>query len=223
MRGRIGVITGLASESRRLRRTQTQDLDIRCAGASAKAAGDLARAFIEEGAAAIIVCGIGGGLADGLAGGTLVVADAVLDTGAARHACDADLRDSLLAMLDGSVRGDILGLDAPACTPAEKRRLRARTGALVCDMESHGVARAAASAGVPFCVVRAVADPLARAVPDWLAGAIGDDGRARLGWIVRGLVRRPGDLGALWALKRDAALALDGLGRVAPVLGGLRG
>jgi nucleoside phosphorylase len=48
---------------------------------------------------------------------------------------------------------------------AGKRALRAETGALAVDMESHVAARVAARRGLPFAVVRVISDSADEALP----------------------------------------------------------
>jgi hypothetical protein len=111
--------------------------------------------------------------------------------------------------------GAILGLDRMVLSTAEKAALHARTGAVAVDMESHRVAVAAAAAGLPVLAVRAIGDPAGRALPALAARALGEDGRPRIGPVVAGLLRRPGDLAALLRVRRDTEAALAALAGVA--------
>jgi hypothetical protein len=89
-------------------------------------------------------------------------------------------------------------------------------------MESHHLARAALTARRPFAALRAVSDPVDRALPPLAADALGPDGRPRTGAVLAGLARRPGQLPALLAAARDSAAALAALRRFAGA-GGLAG
>jgi adenosylhomocysteine nucleosidase len=92
----------------------------------------------------LVSFGVAGGLDPALRPGTLVVSDA----GWAGRL--------------GAVHGRVIGVDAPICTIAAKKRLQ---GAVV-DMESHVVERVAHQASLGFVAVRAVLDPAERAVPE---------------------------------------------------------
>jgi hypothetical protein len=84
-------------------------------------------------------------------------------------------------------------------------------------MESHGVGAAAAAAGLPFIVVRAVADPARRALPPAALAGIGQDGRRRPLAVLLRLALRPLDIGDVLRLAGDSRAALRSLGRVASV------
>ena len=100
-------------------------------------------------------------------------------------------------------------------TTAEKAALFQRTSAVAVDMESHRVARVAAEAGLPALAIRAIGDPAGRALPELAVRALGEDGRPRIGPVVAGLLRKPGDLAALLRVKRDTDAALATLANVA--------
>jgi adenosylhomocysteine nucleosidase len=95
-------------------------------------------------------------------------------------------------------------------------------GALALDMESHVVAREARVAGLPFLVLRAVADPAGRDLPPAARVGLDCDGRPQLRRVMGSLLAGPRQLPALIAVARDAARALTALRRAAPVLAGVR-
>ncbi len=105
---------------------------------------------------------------------------------------------SLAALGLAADEGDLLGLAAIAVTSTEKAKLRAQSGAAAIDLESHIVAAAAARAGRPFLVLRAICDPADFALPP--AASVGLDAagprRARACASVAA-ARRPGQMGAL--------------------------
>ena len=63
------------------------------------------------------------------------------------------------------VRGEILSTDRVAVTAAEKRELRANTGAVAIEMEAAAVAGQAAEWGLPFRCIRVVSDTAADNLP----------------------------------------------------------
>jgi len=131
------------------------------------------------------------------------------------------LRRSEGQALPGGLRlfvGRVAGSDAALTTPDNKRRLAVVTGAIAVDMESHGVAAAAQAAGVPFLVLRAVADPAGRPVPPLAMAGLGADGRMRPWPVVAALARRPGAVPALLRLAGDTRRGLTALRRAAALV-----
>ena len=96
--------------------------------------------------------------------------------------------------------------DHVVTNPAAKAELAQRSGAAAVDMESSGLARAAAEAGLPFIVVRVVADSADDALPDDVESLVTDDGRTRY----RGLasvLTSPRQIGLLVRLARNSGRA----------------
>ncbi len=228
---RLGVITGLAQEA--------DCLDVFPAGGRppvgiaaarpAKAAA-LAGEMISNGCKALLSFGMAGGLNPDLKAGDVVFASSVkAPDGTVFETSRPWLETVRAAIGEGGGEGEgvtvaaIAGSDRVIATPAAKRALAEETRAAAVDMESHAVAAAAEDAGVPFLAIRAVADPVDRAIPAWVLGKISDGGRPRTGAILAGLALRPWGLAALIGLKGDSDRALRSLrgvvGRLGPSFG----
>ncbi|HZK98752.1 MAG TPA: hypothetical protein VFC47_02540 [Caulobacteraceae bacterium] len=177
----------------------------------------LARGLERPGAAALSF-GICGGLDPELKPGDLVVGRAVAN-GETRLAADPAWSDALAALLPGASRDDVLGQDAMVAGAEAKTDLRLGTGAAVVDMESHVVARLAAQAGRPFAVLRAVADGAGHALPRAAQVGLKENGDADVGAVLRALLARPGDLGALIRTARGAGAAFRALAHARHLLG----
>lgn len=220
---RLGVITGLDSEAECLAAIEAADRPaVRAAGASPARAAMHARGLLQAGCAALLSFGVAGGLDPALVPGAVIVADSIIAPGGERLAGSPAWAERVADALSGHLearRGAIAGADRVVATPAAKRALFEATGAVATDMESHGVAAAAAAAGVPFLAIRAVADPAARAVPGWLLGAISDDGSVDPRAILKPLLMRPWMVWALIGLAREQGRALGSLSRVAVLCG----
>lgn len=106
---------------------------------------------------------------------------------------------------------DLAGSDRIVSDASEKRDLFARTCAAVVDMESHVVAAAAARHGLPFTVLRAVADTSERSVPPAARIAMLPGGGVDLGQVLTSLARAPGQLHQLIAIAIDTRRALVAL------------
>jgi hypothetical protein len=114
--------------------------------------------------------------------------------------------------------GAVAASATAVCSAADKSAQRAKTGALVVDMESGAVAVAAAEAGLPFVALRVVADPADAAVPAWIMPALDEKGEPRMGAFLAALARHPLDLFRLIALAFHSRKALARLGGVAASL-----
>jgi hypothetical protein len=78
-------------------------------------------------------------------------------------------------------------------------------------MESVVVARSAAALGIPFVVLRAIADPAARELPPAALLPLGEDGNPALGPVLASVLRRPKQLPNLLTVAREARQALQAL------------
>jgi adenosylhomocysteine nucleosidase len=114
---------------------------------------------------------------------------------------------------------DIAGVGAPVADAAAKAALFAATGAAAVDMESAVVARAAQRHGLPFAILRVIADPAHRPLPGAALVAMGADGEVDLLAVLRALIREPRQLPALIRLARDSRGAFAALGRARSALG----
>ncbi len=192
-------MTGLVAEAKLLR-----DGGFLVAVGGGEPAGALlaAQRLIGEGAAMLVSFGLCGGLLPGLKPGAVLVPYAVVE-GAVTYKCNM----ALLAYLGGGTGGKILAAPRMTVSVADKAGLYRHYGAAAVDLESGAVARAASAQGLPFAVLRAVADPAGRALPPAAVTALDEDGNIRLPRVVLSLLRHPAQLPGLMALGKDAALA----------------
>jgi adenosylhomocysteine nucleosidase len=170
------------------------------------------------GARGIISFGVAGGLAPGLnAGGLLVAASVITATG--RYCSCPDWSRALLTALPFAQLGDIAGVDETIVSPAGKSALWNATGAAAVDMESHVAAKIAADYKLPFIALRAVLDPAHRAIPSSALAGTREDGVTDAGAVLKALVQRPHEWGAMIRLAQDARKANAVLVRSRKALG----
>lgn len=213
---RLGVVTGLIVEADCIARVAANRPEvvrplIYSAGGDGERARRGARNLIDAGAGGLMSFGLAGGLSPDLGPGAVVLAETIrtpdgqgIDTDPAwRARFDALAGDRIVLN-----HGAIAGVDEPVVSPADKGRLYGTTGALIVDMESHGIATVARDAGVPFLALRVVADPATRAVPIAALAGLGPDGERRPLRVLMGLMMRPWQVGACLSLARDSAQAL---------------
>lgn len=224
---RLGIVTGLTVEaagikaaSHDLPRDERPRLGV--AGGSAQRAAILSRQHLAAGVEGLVSFGMAGGLDESLRPGDIVVGTTVRGgTGDSLVETSAAWTRLIAEALAGTCRvhtGGIVGVDAPVATVAEKYALRSKTDALAVDMESHGIALAAAEADSPLLVIRAIADPVSRAIPAAALAGMGSGGRRRPLAVVGMLLRRPADIAAILRLSKDSAAALRSLSVAARIL-----
>jgi adenosylhomocysteine nucleosidase len=211
----LGILTGLAKEAEIARWISPL---VACSASDPARAAALARDLISQGATALLSFGIAGGLAPELATGDLVIGTAV-STGVAAYPCDPNLVARLATALPGAVHGDVWGGDVIVDTAAAKARLHRDSGAVIVDLESAAVAMAAAEAGLPFGVLRSVADLAAHGLPPAALVGLDAEGRPAIGPVLRALARSPGQLPALIRLGRQSSAAMAALLAAAGALG----
>lgn len=165
-----------------------------------------AERLLAAGAGALLSWGTAAGLDPILAPGALLLPAAVLAADGRAYPVHSGWRESLYRRLTlhCQVHSGLLA-ESPALLtdPQEKSVLFGRSGALAVDMESAAVGAAALAAGVPFVVVRAVADPAAAALPRAVADALTASGQVYGPRLLYALARRPADLVALARLARQ--------------------
>jgi hopanoid-associated phosphorylase len=157
----------------------------------------------------LISFGIAGGLAPHLRSGDVILSGEVI--GPDRSWCaNAAFREEIsnLARRIGAAEGPVLGAGAIVATERDKVQAWRHTGALAVDMESAIVARAAETSGIPFLVLRTIADPATRALPPAALIPLAQDGTPVLTRVLREVLRRPRQIAALFGLARETRQAL---------------
>lgn len=174
-----------------------------------------------DGATGVLSFGLCGGIDPALGPGNLVIGNRVR-AGDRDIAVDAEWLERLTRALPDVAVGGVAGADAIVGTSTAKAALRAETGAVATDMESHRAALAALEAGVPFAILRAVSDGATESLPLCAQMGFRSDGSVDIGAVVRGLMRRPTEFPALMRTARHAGKAMTALTEAANRLGAAR-
>jgi adenosylhomocysteine nucleosidase len=160
----------------------------------------------------LVSFGIAGGLAPGLASGTVIVSGEVISE---RQSWKVDPqhreRLSEFARSIHAVEGPVFGASSIIATQSEKQRVWAATGALAVDLESEIVARTATQLGIPFVVLRTVADTARRDLPPASLIPLAADGTPNHPRVFAAVLRRPFQLAALLSLAHETGRALSAL------------
>ena len=168
------------------------------------------REAVANGSQGIVSFGVAGGLDPDLVAGHCVIAATVL-TDKGRFMTSRRWSQRLMQAFPGARRGDIVGVEGPVASPAEKQALHRDTGALAVDTESDLAARVAAVHGLPFVAIRIVVDSVHRPLPPAALVSTHSDGQLDLCSILASLARQPAQLPDLVRLAYDARAARSAL------------
>ena len=235
---KLGLVVALASEARALLgagRWQQEpghtfrqisigggiDLIAVMAGVGPENALSAADWLISKGAVGLVNLGFAGGLLPGLQAGDLVVADQVACLDAYSQpepwVVSGDVANDCLSVITAAglsaQSGRVITSPRPIVTIEEKKHLHQHSLALVVDMESALVARAAREAGLPFLILRVVCDPAHQHVPRALSGCLDPVGRVRFGALCNKIMRHPALVVDLVRLGRQSARARRSLAK----------
>lgn len=175
-----------------------------------RAARDLCREFEPS---ALYGAGIAGALTPSLSAFDLIVARRVRDRAGEAPAPDAELLTRARSSGDPAA-GLLLTVDRPVVDRSQKAALAAALAGeepAAVDMESAGWARAAASHGVPYGVIRAISDTSAEQLPEFLSRCVGADGGIRRLAVAARALARPASIAALLAMRRRLAQGAEKL------------
>jgi adenosylhomocysteine nucleosidase len=159
----------------------------------------------------LVSFGVAGGLAPHLKPGNVILSADVI--GDDRRWRDRAFQRSAAALARriGAVSGPVLGSRDILATEEDKAHAWRKTGALAVDLESAIVARAAEAAGIPFLVLRTIADPARRELPPAALIPLAEDGTPAFSRVVAEVLRRPHQIAALFGLARETRQALMAL------------
>jgi hopanoid-associated phosphorylase len=166
--------------------------------------------------AAVISFGLAGGLHADHAPGRIAIGRDVVANGrrwSATPQVVSALERALKAAGHDHAVMSFAGVDEAVMLPAHKQALHAQTGAHAVDMESHAAAAYAETHGLPFGILRAICDPVTRALPPLATKALKPDGSMDYVSIATGLMRNPFQIPSLIATGRDANAAFEALRR----------
>ena len=172
----------------------------------------------------LVSFGIAGGLAPELEAGRVIVSGEVV-SGRHHWAVEPNFmrRLSEFARSIGAVEGPVLGASSILATQMEKTRAWVATRTLAVDLESEIVARTATALGIPFIVLRTIADTARRDLPPASLIPLSPDGEPHVFRVLASVLRRPFQLAGMIGLARETRIALSALIGPARALRGLVG
>jgi hopanoid-associated phosphorylase len=205
------IVTGLHREARI---AEGRGLTVVCSGSSPRQLREHMSGLDAASVRGIISFGVAGGLDPELRSGDVVIATEIV-TGETRWQALTPPEDSLASLQDARgpriVAAALAGSEDVVLGQANKAALRARTGAVAVDMESHIAAAYAMDNDLPFAAVRVISDPASRALPRLAMDALKPDGQVDVWKVLRGIARNPMAIPALVSAGRDFNRALRSL------------
>jgi nucleoside phosphorylase len=162
--------------------------------------------------------GCGGALGSGVVAGDVVVADSVVDATGRERSTSAEWREryhraSVAAGL-ASHGGRIFTSEVMLLDPRSKGDAAASSGALAVDMEAAALADYCLTKGFEFCAARVILDAADAHLAPELPTLAKPDGTLSTPELVRALLRRPGLLRELLALRSAMQICRRALGRL---------
>jgi adenosylhomocysteine nucleosidase len=211
----VAVIVALEAE-RRCLDPIAHTLSIRRCGPGEARAAAAAEEAVAAGARALVSFGLAGGIAADAAPGRLLLPRSIVTADGRRFDVHAAWRARLAASMSSELDIDDRPLLAAAdvLETHEAKAHAAGLGVVGVDMESGAIAAAAARAGVPFVVVRAVADGPRDALPPGVATWVDAHGKP-LARPIAGAALKPSNWHALWTLAKRYRAARRTLERAA--------
>jgi hopanoid-associated phosphorylase len=203
----LGIVTGMASEARIF----GADALVISAGGDPEATRAGIASLIQRGANQLVSFGIAGALDPSLKPGDLVIGSAVRTRDRERQPVDQKWLVHLTTHLMPARVGEVFGSSRIVGPAAEKAMLFRDTGALCVDQESHWVADAAHTRGIPFAVMRAVADRAADTLPPAVLVGLDAQGNPRTAAVMGALLRNPVQLPGLIRVALQTNRALKSL------------
>lgn len=213
----VGIVCGLKSEAAAVRASikaaaiDASKVRIGVSGANAARAEEIAQGFLDDGARAVISAGLCGGLDPALKPGDIVLGERVVSAQGDIVIADKNLASAAEKFRPRHVA--IFGSDDIVDSVEKKQALFRRYAAETVDMESHGAARAAAKAGVPFIAIRVVADAAARVLPTAALKAVTPSGGVNVMNVLIECVKSPQQFEEIALLGKDSGVATDALRR----------
>jgi hopanoid-associated phosphorylase len=180
-----------------------ENLLVACSGTGPLNAQSAAKLLVANGATRLLSWGCAAALCASLKPGDLILPDKLVEAeglGSANSYISKDWLDDVRNSLASSVivhTGSLAESQNIISSSKNKQQLRNLTGAVALDMESAAIARVALEHGLPFLVVRAIADPVTMDLPQAIDYSLDDQGEIHLGKLALFLVLHPLELSGL--------------------------
>ncbi len=174
---------------------KTGNILLAVSGTGPEAAKKAAMLLVSKGATSLVSWGCAGALTERLVPGDLLLPQAVMGEDGQILYTDSVCRNRLVQMLPARLKthaGMFVESSRVVTHPGEKIILAKIAGAVAVDMESAAIGRIAQDKGIPFIIIRTVADTARDVLPEALASAVNNQGKIRMPFLLKTLLRHPG-------------------------------
>lgn len=213
----VAFITGMQREAQCLDAlTRYLPVDqrpyIQCAGPGPERAAIACEHIEKRCISGIASIGFAGGLDPALAAGTILVPSAVISDQNQLIETDSKWQAHLAAALSSKPPTTLqMGVDTAITNVTEKEILFQEYKAHAVDMESHIIGKFAKERGLPFILIRVVADTANDAIPKAALAGLNNTGSILPFQVIRQLISNPTQIPALFQLVRDSKAAINSL------------
>ena len=214
---RVAFITGMQTEARCLG-VLTRYLPpeqrpyIHCAGPGPEQAAIACEHIDKQTISGIASIGVAGGLDPALAAGTILVPSALVTKDNQLIGIDPQWRANLSATLPFKPPSTLhMGVNVAITNTKDKERLFQEYKANAVDMESHILGKYAKERGLPFILIRIVADTAKHSIPEAALAGLNKTGSILPFQVLRRLVSNPGQIPSMLQLARNSKAAMNAL------------
>lgn len=228
---RLGIIAALPAEQRTLSTRRiasggwirlTDNTLLALSGAGPERAAATGRRLIDEGVSALLSWGCAAGLDSALAPGALILPETLIAADGQAHNVDPTWHQRLHRCLSECLlvhTGSIVESRELVVSATEKAALFERFRGIALDMESVAIAQLAVGKGIPFVIIRTIADPANSNLPQSVARALDKRGNIDLRKLFSYTLVHPAELARLLRLGWHFHAAQRTLKRVAQQAG----
>jgi adenosylhomocysteine nucleosidase len=204
----LGILCGLESEATIARRIK--GVNVAVSAAKPDKARQAVSELILKGSNRLLSFGLAAGLKPKLEAGSFIIGTSVYAPG--RHwECDEAWVDELTRTFPKGWRANVWASETLIVKARDKQIVHDQSECYAADMESLAVAEAATQAGIPFAVLRVIADTADMDLPPAARVPLRDDGRINLGKILLNILIHPLQLYALLKLGQNTTKAMNAL------------
>ena len=225
----VGIVVALPEELRSLtniklkqgEHVQLGNILIAYSGAGMNNAAKAAQTLMEKGAKQLVSWGCAAGLAQNFKPGDLLLAEKIVDE---HDQFDIDLqwRGNVLKVLNAVAsvhNGSLFTSKELISRSQDKQQIHQNSHAVALDMESAAIAEVARKNGMPFLVIRSIADPVSMDLPAAVLAGLDDNGQVKLSKLLGHLLGHPWEVFGLIRLGLHFHAAQKTLKTVAKQLG----